>query len=137
MKRRVLCGAFFVLLSGVVLGQPVAGPRNGVVMGQVFELGLTTPIQYANVVLYALPESTQANGTVTDQNGAFRFDRVAPGRYYVELSFIGYSDRTVKEIEVTAGAQLDLGRLALEQKSIAVPGVEATAEKPAVSYEVD
>ncbi|MBM3313853.1 TonB-dependent receptor, partial [candidate division WOR-3 bacterium] len=60
-----------------------------------------------------------------------------PGRYYVEVSFIGYRDRSVKDIEVTAGGQSDLGRIALELKPISVPGVEATAERPAVRYEID
>jgi hypothetical protein len=131
MKTCVMAGVFLLCLAGVALAQP------GVITGQVFEADLSAPIEYANVVLYGLPESTQVTGTVTDNNGAFRLDGVKPGRYYVELSFIGYRDRTVKELEVIAGAQLDLGRLALEQKPIAVPGVEATAEKPAVSFEVD
>jgi outer membrane receptor protein involved in Fe transport len=122
---------FLFCLAGVALAQP------GAIVGQVFEADLSAPIEYANVVLRTLPESTQVTGTVTDKTGAFRLDGVKPGRYYVELSFIGYRDRTVKELEVIAGAQLDLGRLSLEQKPIAVPGVEAIAEKPAVSFEVD
>jgi outer membrane receptor protein involved in Fe transport len=137
MKRCILHGVVLLCLAGVVLAQPGAGPRTGAVIGRVYDAELSAPVEYANVVLYALPESAQVTGTVTDKNGAFRLDGVAPGRYYVELSFIGYRDRTVKEVEVAAGASLDLGRLALEQKSIAVPGVEATAEKPAISFEVD
>jgi hypothetical protein len=137
MKRRILLGVVVLCLAGVVAAQPGAGPKDGAIVGQVFDSDLTAPIEYANVVLYGLPESTQVTGTVTDRNGSFRLDGVKPGRYYVELSFIGYRDRTVKEIEVAAGAQFDLGRLVLEQKAIAVPGVEATAEKPAISYEVD
>jgi outer membrane receptor protein involved in Fe transport len=126
-----MAGVFLLCLAGVALAQP------GAIVGQVFEADLSAPIEYANVVLRTLPESTQVTGTVTDKTGAFRLDGVKPGRYYVELSFIGYRDRTVKELEVIAGAQLDLGRLSLEQKPIAVPGVEAIAEKPAVSFEVD
>jgi outer membrane receptor protein involved in Fe transport len=124
-------------LAGVVVAQPGAGPKAGAVIGQVFDSELTSPIEYANVVLYALPESTQVTGTVTDKSGAFRLDGVKPGRYYVELSFIGYRDRSMKEIEVTAGAQFDLGRIGLELKPISVPGVEAVGVKPAISYEID
>ena len=124
-------------LAGVIAAQPGAGQKAGAIVGQVFDSDLTAPIEYANVVLYALPESTQVTGTVTDKTGAFRLDGVKPGRYYVVLSFVGYRDRTMKEIEVTAGTPLDLGRIELELKPISVPGVEASAEKPAISFEPD
>ncbi len=137
MKRCILSGVLVLCLAGVVAAQPGAGPKAGAVIGHVFDSDLTAPIEYANVVLRALPESTQVTGTVTDKNGAFRLDGVKPGRYYVELSFIGYRDRTMKEIEVAAGAQLDLGRIGLELKPISVAGVEAVGEKPAISYEID
>ena len=137
MKRSILSGVILLCFAGVAAAQPGAGPRTGAVIGQVFDAELTAPIEYANVVLYALPESTQVAGTVTDKNCAFRLDGVKPGSYYVELSFIGYRDRTTRDTEVTAGAQVDLGRIDLEQKPVPVQGVEATAEKPAVSYQVD
>jgi len=124
-------------LAGVLKAQPGADQGAGTIRGRAFDASQGEPVEYANVVLYSLPESTQVSGTVTDKAGGFRLDGVRPGRYYVELSFIGYRDRTVKEIEVTSGAQVDLGQIGLELKPISVPGVEATAEKPAVSYQVD
>jgi outer membrane cobalamin receptor len=137
MKRRIFCGAVLLCLAGVAAAQPGVDQRTGTVIGRVFDTGQGAPVEYANVVLYQLPESTQVNGTITDKAGAFRLDAVKPGRYYVEVSFIGYRDRTMKEVEVAAGAQLDLGRIDLEQKPVPVQGVEATAEKPAISYQVD
>ena len=137
MKRRIFYGVVLLYLAGVAAAQPGAGSGTGAVIGRVFDAAQGEPVEYANVVLYSLPESTQVTGSVTDKTGAFRLDGVKPGRYYVELSFIGYRDRTMKEIEVAARSQVDLGRIELELKPISVPGVEATAEKPAVSYQVD
>jgi hypothetical protein len=37
--------------------------------------------------------------TKTDENGSFRFDNLAPGRYRIEAKAIGFDDR-VKEIEI-------------------------------------
>ena len=59
MKRRTLFGVVLVCLAGVVAAQPGAGPRTGVVIGRVYDAELAAPVEYANVVLYALPESTQ------------------------------------------------------------------------------
>ena len=137
MNKCVVAGAVMLCLAGVVAAQPGVGPREGAVIGRVFDSDLAAPVEYTNVVLYSLPESTQVNGTVTDKNGAFRLDGVKPGRYYVEVSFIGYRDRVMKEVEVAAGAAFDLGTIDLEQKPVPVQGVEATAEKPTISYQVD
>ena len=76
-------------------------------------------------------------GAVTDKTGGFRLDGVRPGRYYVEVSFIGYRDKAVGAFEVGGGALLDIGRVELEQQSVPVSGVEATAERPAISFEAD
>jgi len=137
MKRRILYGVVLLCLAGVAAAQPGADLRTGTVIGRVYDAEQAAPVEYANVVLYSLPESTQVSGTITDKAGGFRLDAVKPGRYYVEVSFIGYRDRVMKEVEVAAGAQLDLGRIDLEQKPVPMQGVEATAEKPAISYEVD
>lgn len=126
-----MVGVIVLCLVGTVSAQ------TGGVVGRVFDSDLAAPVEYANVVLYSLPESTQVNGTVTDESGAFRLDGVKPGRYYVEVSFIGYRDRVMKEVEVAAGAAFDLGRIDLEQKPVPVQGVEAMAEKPTISYQVD
>ncbi len=123
-------------LAGVAAAQPGAGPTTGAVIGQAFDTESDAPIEFANVVLYSLPESTQVTGTVTDKTGAFRLDAVGPGRYYVEFSYIGYREKAVAAFEVGAGAVLDVGRVGLEQKPVPVQGVEATAEKPAISFEV-
>jgi hypothetical protein len=137
MKRRILYGVGLLCLAGVAAAQSGADQRSGTIIGRVYDVVQEVPVEYANIVLYGLPESTQVNGTITDKAGGFRLDAVKPGRYYVEVSFIGYRDRVMKEVEVAPGAQVDLGRIDLEQKPISVPGVEATAEKPAISYEVD
>jgi len=132
---RTTASLFLVLsLTGVVRAQPAA---DAMIVGQVFDSEQQAPVEYANVVLYSLPDSTQVTGTVTDKNGAFRLDALKPGRYYAELSFIGFLTRRVNDVQCASGARLDLGRLALEPRPVPVQGVEATAEKPAVSYQVD
>ncbi|MBN2466392.1 TonB-dependent receptor [candidate division WOR-3 bacterium] len=137
MKTCFAVAAVAICLVGVAAAQTGAGERAGTIAGSVFDAGQGAPVEYANVVLYSLPESTQVNGTITDKTGGFRLDAVKPGRYYLEVSFIGYRDRAVKEVEIAGGAQVDLGRIELEQAPVPVQGVEATADKPAVSYEVD
>jgi hypothetical protein len=126
-----------VCLAGAATAQPGAIPQTSVVTGNVFDGARSAPIEYANIVLHSLPDSTQVSGTITDKAGGFRLDGVKPGRYCVEVSFIGYRDKVVKEVEVSATAPVDLGRIDLQQKPVPVEGVEVTAQRPIVTYEVD
>src|SRR5512136_2726695 len=100
MKRRIVAVVLAFGLAGIAAAQTAGGPGLGVVTGQAFDAQSKTPVQFANVVLYALPESTQVTGTVTDKMGGFRLDGVKPGRYCVGVSFIGYRDKTVSAFEI-------------------------------------
>jgi outer membrane receptor protein involved in Fe transport len=137
MTRRTACWIAVVCLAGVAAAQPALVPQTSTVTGRIFDGARSAPIEYANVVLHSLPDSTQVTGAVTDRKGAFRLFGVKPGRYYVEVSFIGYRDKVVKEVEVAGEAPVDIGRIDLQQKPVPVQGVEVTAQRPIVTYEVD
>jgi outer membrane receptor protein involved in Fe transport len=120
-------------------GQPGAGrvTAAGSITGQVYDADLNVPIEYANIVLRSLRDSSQVNGTVTDKSGHFTLPGVRPGRYFVEVSFIGYRTKTLSDIALGPGAVRDLGRTSLRQTAVAVQGVEATAERPRLEYRID
>lgn len=48
------------------------------------------PIEFANVALYALPDSTLVTGTITDKNGEFSLTANDIGNAFLKISFIGY-----------------------------------------------
>ncbi len=143
-QSRLPLAAFFILTLVAVGGLfaqpgPEAGQGNaaGSIAGQVCDADLNVPIEYANIVLRSLRDSSQVNGTVTDKSGRFTLPGVRPGRYFVELSFIGYRQKTVDDVAVSPGAVRDLGRITLRQSAVAMPGVEATAERPTLEYHID
>ena len=88
MNKYIVTVAAVCCLAGIASAQPGAGSGSSAVIGQAFDAESAAPVEFANVVLYSLPDSTQVTGTVTDKGGAFRLDGVKPGRYYVELSYI-------------------------------------------------
>jgi outer membrane receptor protein involved in Fe transport len=129
------------LTVGDLFAQPGPGAGQGMaagsITGSVYDADLNVAIEYANIVLRSLRDSSQVNGTITDKSGRFTLPGVRPGRYFVEVSFIGYRQKTVGDIAVGPGAVRDLGRLALRQSAVAMPGVEATAERPTLEYRID
>ena len=133
--------ALVCLLPAAMFAQPgpksVNGPADGVIVGQVFDADLGDPIEYANVVLYRQRDSSLVNGTVTRVDGSYALTGVPAGRFYVEVSFMGFRLRRVDGVQVAPGGRVDLGRTELRQSAVAMPGVEATAERPALSYKID
>ncbi len=132
------------MLVSVSLGQPSSGARpdpeqmpRGRITGQVYDSQQNEPVEYANIVLIRQRDSTQVTGTVSRADGRFDITGVPPGRYSVEVSFIGYRPRTVRDVQLAPGATVDIGRIDLRQIAVAVEGVEARAEKPELTYRID
>lgn len=48
------------------------------------------PVEFANIALYALPDSMLVSGTITDSLGFYRMNNVELGNYRMQISFIGY-----------------------------------------------
>lgn len=132
---------FAVALTVTATAQPARGPGQtmptAAISGIVFDLDLETPVEYANVVVHGLRDTTQVNGTVTRADGRFELTGLRPGRYKVEVSFIGYRTHVVPEVQVAPGAKVDLGRINLRQTVVAVEGAEVTAERPRLEFKID
>lgn len=129
------------LLPAALSAQPGAklgnGAASGSIVGRVYDADRNVPIEYANVVLYRQADSSLITGTVTRTDGSYVLTSVPAGRFYIELSFMGLRLRRVDGVQVAPGARLDLGRTELRQSAVAMPGVEATAERPALAYKID
>jgi len=60
--------------------------------GYVYSLDNNEPVEFANVVLMKLPDSSFVKGIITYMDGDYSFENVAPGNYVVKSSFVGYTD---------------------------------------------
>ncbi|MCB0751546.1 MAG: carboxypeptidase regulatory-like domain-containing protein, partial [Ignavibacteriae bacterium] len=60
------------------------------ITGKVLDKNAKVPLEYSNIVLFQVSDSTQANGTITNSEGIFRIEKIRPGNYYIRISFIGY-----------------------------------------------
>lgn len=56
------------------------------------------PVEFANVALYALPDSTLMTGTITNKNGEFSLNANDIGNAFLRISFIGYETQVVPAI---------------------------------------
>ncbi|MCX7696235.1 MAG: TonB-dependent receptor [Bacteroidales bacterium] len=83
------------------------------------------------VVLLQNQDSTR--GTVTDEQGNFRFDQIAVGRYHLKVSYLGYETKELRNIEVSSARQTVV-EIVLSQNSILLKGVTIRTAKDEQTY---
>jgi hypothetical protein len=115
--------ALFALLVGTSAAQ------TGAIRGRVTDEATNEPIPFATVVL-----QDSRLGTVTDLDGAFVLEGVPAGLRNVTVSFIGYSTRTVFEIEVTP-ARPAVVNVALKAVAVEIGAAEVTETRRATQAE--
>lgn len=99
MKSRSALRLFWVLL--LLLAVPVASMAAGAkISGKVTDANTGEPLPGANVFIVGT-----AMGAATDQNGHYVIENVPPGRYTVQVSFIGYQPAS-RTVRVTSGAEV-------------------------------
>jgi outer membrane receptor protein involved in Fe transport len=131
------------LLTGMILftsvhAQSRGGRPGGEIVGTVLEKQVQSPVEYAYVILYKSDDSTQVTGTITSNEGHFQFSKVMPGKYYIEIQFMGYQVSKISDIQINRNNRnINLGVIELEKSILETESIDIVAEKPAVTFKID
>lgn len=79
---------FSLILCGLIL------PLSAQIKGTVSDIN-SNPIEFANVAIYSLPDSTLITGTTTNEFGAFEISTDNSDDKLLRVSFIGYETQTL------------------------------------------
>ncbi|MBE0642961.1 MAG: TonB-dependent receptor [Bacteroidetes bacterium] len=131
--------AFFILtiINTPLFAQGARPEEGGRITARIIDEVGGGAIEYANVVLHRVSDSTMVAGTVSDREGRIIFDKVAPGTYYLAIHFIGYEDAYQNSIHIRGTEELNLGDLHLKIVAIKMGEVEVNAERAPVEYQID
>ena len=111
---------------------------QGGISGTVEDAVSGQPIQTATVAVWSAADSTLVTGAVTDPEGSFEIQGLNPGRYYVEISFIGYETERVEEIEVSGATRLaTLGSIQITPDTAQLGEVQVTGERDYMEFRID
>ena len=111
---------------------------GGKISGNVIDATDNKPLEYANIVLFDEETHTMITGTVTNPSGNFSLEKIKPGKYSLEVKFIGYERNVVEEVTLTRGSfHIDLGTIKLTRATYETEEVEVVAEKTVVEYKID
>ncbi|MBT4400487.1 MAG: carboxypeptidase-like regulatory domain-containing protein, partial [Bacteroidetes bacterium] len=75
------------------------------ITGTVMDKEMETSLPGATVVIIS---SDSNKGSISDENGQFTLNNLAPGRHSISISFIGYESQTIPNILVKAGKDAQL-----------------------------
>ncbi|MEL7003654.1 MAG: TonB-dependent receptor, partial [Bacteroidota bacterium] len=140
LLRSILIAAILIVASDQTINaQEGSGGKASQVelRGRVLDAATDKPLEYANVAVYSLPDSSLANGGITNAKGNFSLF-VGPGNYFVQIQFISYQIKTIPAVTVDAGINdLNLGitKMALDVETL--EEVVVQAERDQVEMKLD
>lgn len=91
--------------------QPAAAQTGGTVTGVLKEKLSGEPMEYATVALWRAATDGIENGCMTDSNGAFVFEKVPAGKYFVEGRYVGCDSVRSDTFTLVKGQHINLGVL--------------------------
>ncbi|UBM60463.1 TonB-dependent receptor [Marinilongibacter aquaticus] len=109
---------------------------NATISGTIIDSTSKSPVEFAAVALWNA--SKAIDGTLTDTQGAFKFQNVAKGTYKVLVSSIGYKAQSIENVVISSDNQkLDLGNLTLSSDNIQLDEVKVVGQAALVEDKID
>ncbi|MEI6766154.1 MAG: TonB-dependent receptor [Bacteroidota bacterium] len=119
MKRAALF-IFYILIAQFLFAQNYTQTIRGTIVDKNSQM----PLPGAAVVLI---NSNPLRGAVADSNGRFRLEKVPIGRAGIKISYIGYNDILLNNLELNAAHELILN-IGMEERIYAGKEVVISAE---------
>lgn len=127
---------FILNITNIAQRQPL-NMNGGSLEGIVYDQSTKHTIEYANVVLLSVKDSSLVNGTITNSEGLFNITGVPFGKYFLEVRFIGYKTEKF-DIQLTPeNKSVNLGEIFIHPNALELNDVVVEGERSPVSYQID
>lgn len=133
MKKWMIGLVLQLVLASVAFSQT----KGIVVSGRILEADTKAPAVQATVQLLALPDSSQAAGVASSNQGHFQLPQVKPGKYTLKVSYIGYKSQYLPMLLTRAVPQKNIGTIHLESDAVMLAEAVVVAEAPQVQVVED
>lgn len=113
-------------------------PRGtGRITGFVVDSALTKAVEFASVALYDRATNKPVDGTIADEKGKFTLNRVAEGEFKILITFLGFGTKTIDNVKMSKGQNLDLGAIKLSPNTKTLDEVTITGQTALIEERVD
>lgn len=138
-KRHVVLLSFIIALSLNVFSQERGQMEgfSGEITGKVIEESTEKPMEYTNISIFRMKDSTLVGGTISNSKGFFKVDKLKPGFYKVKVEFIGFERFTTTAKVNPQTPSVNIGTVKLKPASTQLSEVSVKSEKPLVEFSLD
>ncbi|MBD1395540.1 TonB-dependent receptor [Pontibacter sp. JH31] len=114
-------------------------PRgNATITGIVQDADTKQPVEFATIALIHPATGKPIDGAMADDKGRFTINRVAQGKYKLQVSFLGYQQKLVEDVTVSSdNASVNVGTVSIASDAKKLSEVVITGEKPLVEEKID
>ena len=74
----------------------------GGISGTVLSESTKKPLEFVNVVVLKVSDSTLVTGGVTDEKGKFQIENVPSGNYFIKYSMLGFGEKSISAFAIDA-----------------------------------
>lgn len=114
------------------------GPSDGKITGKVTDATGGQPIEYAVIAIHKSKDSSLVTGATCDASGLFSVENLPYGRFYVEVSFVGYKKLAIPNIMITKTQTVNnIGTLKLFSSVTEIGEVVVEGNHPTIEYKID
>ena len=124
-----------IFISLICVSGSIAQSPGFKIIGTVVEASSNQAIDYATVIVGDKLTSEILTGTTTENGGKFELTTDTKN-VYVEVSFIGYTNKKIEDISFD-GKMIDLGIITLGEDAQRLEEVIVTAEKSTTEFKLD
>ncbi len=111
---------------------------QGKISGAVVDDQSGEPVASATVGVWSKRDSSLVTGAITEADGTFAIEGLRGGRFYVQVSFVGFVTQTIDDIALGADtATADLGTIRLAPDTQMLDEVEVSADREFIEIGVD
>ena len=83
--KRLATTLFFTFFSFLYILASIGGLK-----GSIKDAASRSALEFVNISLYDSSGTKLIKGTISDENGLFRFDGLKSGNYLLRISYVGY-----------------------------------------------
>ena len=133
MKKIFLIGLFCAFANVALVAQ------SGLVTltARVKDAQTKLPLPFVNVMLRTVGDSSLIAGTISDEEGRFRFDGIKSGNYILICSYVGYISNSQQILLGQLSRFQDLGILELSPNGQSLDEVLVSSKRDAISSRMD
>ncbi len=137
---KILGKIFFIIMFFSFISFPQQRQGNfsgGSISGKVFDAATKHTIEYANIVVFSNRDSSMITGGITNTEGSFNLKLDRPGKFIVEVRFIGYDTEVIETSITPSSLNVNLGDIFIHPSAVTLSDVVVEGNRSPVTYEID